>query len=117
MTRKQYLKKKRKSTPRRRGWLIPVIIVLAVLLCAGIGLFAWWMLRNRPAPEDTVRNYFSLLSEKKSRATRISMKGLKPRIFRSLFRKRIPVLRKPQRLSHTARQWIPLPEPSPLTIR
>ena len=65
MTRKQYLKKKRKSTPRRRGWLIPVIIVLAVLLCTGIGLFAWWMLRNRPAPEDTVRNYFSLLSEKK----------------------------------------------------
>ena len=65
MTRKQYLKKKRKSTSRRRGWLVPLIIVLVVLLCAGIGVFAWWILRNRPAPEDTVRNYFSLLSEKK----------------------------------------------------
>ena len=65
MTRKQYLKKKKKRAPHPRRWLIPLIIILAVLLCAGISFFVWWMLSRRPVPEDTVKEYFSLLNDGK----------------------------------------------------
>ena len=62
-TRKQYLKnKKKRRPPRRRRWLIPLIILLVLILCSGIGFLVWHYLRNRPVPEDTVRNYFSLLN-------------------------------------------------------
>lgn len=62
-TRKQYLKnKKKKRPPRRRKWLIPLITFLVLILSSGIGFLVWRYLLNRPVPEDTVRNYFSLLN-------------------------------------------------------
>ena len=63
-TRKQYLKnKKKRRPPKRRRWLIPLIIFLVLILCSGIGFLVWHYLRSRPIPEDTVRNYFSLLND------------------------------------------------------
>ena len=63
-TRKQYLKNKKKRRPsKRRRWLIPLIIFLVLILCSGIGFLVWHYLRSRPIPEDTVRNYFSLLND------------------------------------------------------
>ena len=63
-TRKQYLKnKKKRRPPKRRRWLIPLIIFLVLILCSGIGFLVWHYLHSRPIPEDTVRNYFSLLND------------------------------------------------------
>ena len=63
-TRKQYLKnKKKRRPPKRRRWLIPLIVFLVLILCSGIGFLVWHYLRSRPIPEDTVRNYFSLLND------------------------------------------------------
>lgn len=65
MTRKQYLKKKKRRRPsRRRRWLIPVSIILILALCAGIGFLLWYLISERPVPEDTIRRYFSLLNDK-----------------------------------------------------
>ena len=63
-TRKQYLKnKKKRRPPKRRRCLIPLIVFLVLILCSGIGFLVWHYLRSRPIPEDTVRNYFSLLND------------------------------------------------------
>ena len=63
-TRKEYLKRKKKRRPpQRRKWLIPLIILLVLVLCAGAGLLIWYFLRSRPVPEDTLRSYFSMLSD------------------------------------------------------
>lgn len=57
-------KKKRRRPSRRRRWLIPVSIILILALCAGIGFLLWYLISERPVPEDTIRRYFSLLNDK-----------------------------------------------------
>ena len=138
MTRKQYLKKKKRRAPHPRRWLIPLIIILAVLLCAGISFFVWWMLSRRPVPEDTVKEYFSLLNDGKydemygllSDSSQDSIseedftarnqniyEGIEASDIKVTPKTRIPPPPKRQRPSLTALPWIHRRAPSLLTTR
>lgn len=62
-TRKEHLRKRK---GRRRGnhrvALVICVSVGAVFLCAAAGILVWNIFLNRPAAEDTVREYFDLLN-------------------------------------------------------
>lgn len=70
-TRKEYLKRKKQrsrtalKTGPHRLFLIPLIILLLMVLAAASFFLYRHFQKGRPSPEDTVKKYFSLLSEKK----------------------------------------------------
>lgn len=63
-TRREYLKRKRRRRGTGKKWVIPVAVLAVFILGAG-GFFVWQGMRNRPVAEDTAKNYFKMLNDKK----------------------------------------------------
>lgn len=62
-TRKEHLRKRKgRRRGNRRVTLVICVSVGAVFLCAAAGILVWNIFLNRPAAEDTVREYFDLLN-------------------------------------------------------
>lgn len=62
-TRKEHLRKRKgRRRGNRRVTLVICVSVGAVFLCAAAGFLVWNIFLNRPAAEDTVREYFDLLN-------------------------------------------------------
>lgn len=62
-TRREQLKRRRKTGSPK--WLIPVAVAAGVLVLMAGGLAIWHTVKNRAVPEDTVKEYFTLLNDKK----------------------------------------------------
>lgn len=56
-------RKHRRRRRNRKPVIIACAVVLAVVICAAAGLIIWKVLSSRPAAEDTVNEYFTLLAE------------------------------------------------------
>lgn len=62
-TRKEHLRKRKgRRRGKRRVTLVICVSVGVVFLCAAAGFLVWNIFLNRPAAEDTVREYFDLLN-------------------------------------------------------
>ena len=64
-TRREYLNKKRRRRSDRKTWIIPAVSAAVIVILCVTGFVIWKNLKNRAAPEDTVKEYFLKLNEKK----------------------------------------------------